>query len=273
MAEGGTDNGVSESVTDRGGLFGDVVRLYLRPGSLFAHLPQVNRAAGALWLLLALHALQALLVLSTGVHDYEIARQTDHEMAREAERLPDEENSSELARNLEAIEKKGIFTQLVNRLALLVGGPLNVLTGVLTVAGCLYAVVALRGATKADFALLAGVAVFAAYVEVPRLLLRLYLITELHASRVETSAAAFVSAPHTPLGVYLLLRRLDPFDLWYWLLIGLGVYRTGQLPAGRAVLVTMVLALLSTMLLLMADFQVLADTTELWKAWQEEANR
>jgi hypothetical protein len=272
MAEGLIDH-ESPRTAARGGLLGDLFRVYLRPEALFAELPAVNRAGPALWLLLALYVVQAALLLSTGVHAYEIERLTQRAMAREAERLPGDENADELTRKLEEMEKKAVFERLLNRLVLLVGGPLNVLLGVVTIAGLLYAVVALRGTAKADFGLLAGVAVFAAYTQVPRLLLQLYLVGELHASRVETSAAAFVSAPQTSLGVYLLLRRLDPFDTWYWLLIGLGVWKSGQLSAGRAVFATVVLALLSTLVLVSLDFQTVADMTQVWQAMQEEANK
>lgn len=270
MAEGLLDNDIPHTAA-RGSLFGDLFRVYFRPGALFAELPVVNRAAAALWLLLALYVVQAALMLSTGVHAYEIERNTQRGMAREAERLPGDENADELVRNLEAMEKKAVFDRLLNRLVLLVGGPLRVLIGVVTVAGLLYAVVALRGTAKADFALLAGIAVFAACTQVPRLLLQLYLVGELHASRIETSAAAFVTAPQTSLGAYLLLRRLDPFDAWYWLLIGLGVWKTGQLSAGRAVFATIVLAVLSALVLINIDFQMLADMTQVWQALQEEA--
>jgi hypothetical protein len=269
MAEGVIENGSAEP-SPSGGLLTDIVRVFIRPEELFADLPRVNRAAGALWLLLVLHVLLAAVVLSTGVTDYEIERQTQHEMTRETNRLPGDENADQLVRSLEAIEKKAVFTRLTTRLGLLIGGPLGVLLGIVTVAGVLYVTVAVRGTAKADFALLAGVAVFAAYVEVPRQLLRLGLIAHLYTTRVETSAAAFVSAPHTPLGLYLLLRRLDPFDLWYWLLIGLGVCKAGQLPAGRAAVVTILLAALTALLLLANDFQTLADVNEFWKWVQEE---
>lgn len=271
MSDGPIENEPSEP-SPGGTLLGDLVRLYVEPEALFAALPVVNRGAAALWLLLGLYALQAALLLSTGVHDYEIDRQTQRKMAREAERLPGDENADELVRNLEAMEKQAVFDRMLNRLLLLIGGPLRVLVGVIVVAALLYAVVALRGTARADFALLAGVAVFAAWTQVPRLLLLLFLVPELGATRIETSAAAFVSAPQTPLGTYLLLRRLDPFDVWYWLLVGLGAWKTGQLPFGRAVVATCGLALLSTLFLLTMDFQNLADMTQVWQSMQEETN-
>src|SRR5262249_48129971 len=145
MAEGLIDN-ESPDGAPSGSLFGDLLRLYFQPETLFAALPAVNRAGAALWLLLILYPAQAALLLSTGAHDYEIERNMQREMAREAERLPGDENAVQLARNLEAMEKKAVFDRLLNRLLLLAGGPLNELLGVLAVAGVLYAAVALRGA-------------------------------------------------------------------------------------------------------------------------------
>ena len=90
------------------------------------------------------------------------------------------------------------------------------------------------------------------------LLLRLFLISQLQVGRVETSAAAFVSAPHVSLGLYLLLRRLDPFDVWYWALVGLGVWKTGQLSPRAALLTVVVLALLVAVLQAGLDIPELA---------------
>src|SRR5207253_1740522 len=82
--------------------------------------------------------------------------------------------------------------RLLARVMLIVGGPLSVLFGVAVIASLLFVIVALRGGAKADFQLLAAVAVFAAYVEVPRMLVRLVLIAQLQTLRVETSAAALL---------------------------------------------------------------------------------
>src|SRR5262249_17009180 len=111
-------------------------------------------------------------------------------------------------------------------------------------ASLFFVIVALGGGAKPDFRLLAAVAVFAAYVEVPRLLVRLVLISQLQALRVETSAAAFFDL-HAGLVPYLLLRRLDPCDFWYWGLVFLGVWKTGQISCRTAFLAVVVLALLA----------------------------
>src|SRR5262249_39877736 len=146
-----------------------------------------------------------------------------------------------------ALEKGGVFARLVARVLLVVGGPVQLLVHVAVLSSVLFVVIALVGGSKPDFRLLAGVVLFAASVEVPRLLLRLLLISQLQVSRVEPSAAALVAAPQVNLAVYLLLRRLDPFEMWFWGLLGLGLWQTGQLRLRGAVVLVVVLALLAAL--------------------------
>src|SRR5262249_5470200 len=149
----------------------DVVRLFLRPGALFAELHRTNRAAAALFVLLAVHLLYAGLLLLTGVPDYEIEAQSQKEINRTAEQLKGEENEQELNRKVEALEKKAVFDRLFARVALLAGEPMGTLAVVGLVSCALFLAVALWGSAKADFAQLAGIVVFASFVEVPQLLL------------------------------------------------------------------------------------------------------
>jgi hypothetical protein len=158
------------------------------------------------------------------------------------------------------VEKGAIFQKQLTRVLLLAGGPLSLCLSVCVLSGSLFLVVALRGG-KPNYQVLLGVTTFAAYVEVPRLLMRLLLIGQLHVSRVETSAAAFVSRPEVGLFPYLVLRRVDPFEVWYYLLIGLGVYHAGQLRARSAAVVVGVLAFLAAILHMIGDLQNLAEMT------------
>ena len=241
-----------------GGLLRDLANLYLRPTALFAELPSRNRSAAALLLLMALQALYALGVVSTGVLDYEIDADTQKAMSRYADQPHSDESADQVNAQLDALAKGGTFNKLLTRVLLVAGGPVQVAVGAGLLAGVLFVVVALRGTAKPDFHLLAAVAVFAAYALVPRLLVRLFLISQLQVSRVETSAAAFVPVPHVSLGLYLLLRRLDPFDAWYWALVGLGAWKTGQLSARGALVTVVVLAVLAALLQAALDVPDLA---------------
>jgi hypothetical protein len=245
-----------------GGLLADLVRLFVSPGALFAHLPRCNRSGGALLVLVLANLLYAALLLSTGWPDYEIAAQAQKDISRTDEQLKGDENSEERTRAVEALEKKAEFDKLFRRVLLIVGKPLWLLLGIATVASALFLAVALGGAAKADFRQLWGIVVFASCVELLRLPLVLFLVMRLRAVRVETSLAALLTGPaRGPAGFLqmLLLRRFDPFEVWFWALVGLGLWKTGQMTGRRAVVVTVLLALATTALLMCLDVSALAE--------------
>jgi hypothetical protein len=241
-----------------GGLLRDLANLYLRPTALFDELPRRNRSAAALLLLMALQALYALGVVSTGVLDYEIDADTQKAMSRYADQPHSDESADQVSATLDALAKAGTFNKLLARVLLVLGRPVATAAAAGLLASVLFVVVALRGTAKPDFHLLAAVAVFAAFALVPQLLVRLFLISQLQVSRVETSLAAFAPAPHVSLWLYLLLRRLDPFDAWYWALVGLGAWKTGQLSARAALVTVIVLAVLVVLLQTALDLPNLA---------------
>jgi hypothetical protein len=242
-----------------GSLFRDLVNLYLHPSVLFEALPRWNRSASALGVLMLLYALYAAALVSTGVLDYEIQLETAKAANRYANQPHTDESAEDVNRMLTAIDKGATFSMLLSRVVLIAGSPVSAAAGAGLLASVLFVVVALRGAAKPDFHLLAAVAIFAAYALVPRLLVHLFLVSQLQVSRVETSLAAFVSAPHVSLPVYLLLRRLDPFDVWYWCLVGLGLWKTGQLSGRTALVTAVVLGVMVAVLLAAADVSVFAE--------------
>jgi hypothetical protein len=243
-----------------GNLARDIFALFVRPSNLFRELPRTNRVAGALLLLMGLHALYGFGLISTGVLDYEIDVNTQTEISRIRQHPPAKESAEKFTTALDAVEKGAIFKKQFTRVVVLAGGPLQACLDASVLAACLFLVVALRGG-KPNYQVLLGVTTFAAFVEVPRLLMRLLLTAQLHVSRVETSAAAFVSRPNVGLGPYLLLRRLDPFEVWYYLLVGFGVVYAGQLKPRAAAVAVCVLALLATPLHMSRDLQELAEMT------------
>src|SRR5262249_7363820 len=160
-----------------GSLARDVRNLFLAPTLLFQELPRGNRAGAALLLLLVLHALYGLAVVSTGVTDYEVARGTQQQINGVPDPRPGAEDAEGLRQTVTALEKGGVFARLVARVLLVVGGPLRLLVHVAVLVGILFVVLALAGGVKPEFRLLAGVVVFAAFVQVPRCLPRRRLLT------------------------------------------------------------------------------------------------
>ena len=245
-------------------LAGDVLALFLRPSALFSQLPRCNRALGAFTLLLICYGLYAWGVISTGVLDYEIDRQDQKEesnLRQHYQPSKDDEDSEKLTSKLDSAGKTAEFNKQMERVKLLLLAPLGLLTRLSLLAGILFMIIALRGG-KPNFQTLFGIAVFSALVEIPKLICRLLLITQLQVSRVETSAAALIRGPdESGLWSYMALRRFDPFDIWFFILIGIGLYYTGQMKRRAAIITACLLAVLAGLTNCFFDIPELAIIT------------
>src|SRR5262249_31587539 len=114
------------------------------------------------------------------------------------------------------------------------------------IAGFLFVAVALSGG-KPKMALLTGIVAFASLVQIPQDAVKLYLTSRTQHSRVETSAAAFPGSLGGKDGVsladYILLRRLNPFDFWFWWLVYLGARKGARMSfRGAAISVLFMIA-------------------------------
>jgi hypothetical protein len=241
-----------------GSLARDILAVFFHPTSLFRELPRTNRVASALLLLMALYGLYGLGLYTTGVLNYEIDVQTQTQISGLRQHPPAKDDAAKFTSSLETIEKGSVFQKELTRVLLLAGGPIQLCLSVSVLSALLFLVVALRGG-KPNFQVLLGVTTFASYVAVPRLLMQLAQTAQLHVSRVETSAAAFCSRAEVGLANYLLLRRLDPFEAWYYVLVGLGVYHAGQLKRWSAIVTACVLAALAAVLHVIGDLPQFAD--------------
>lgn len=222
----------------------DVGRLFVQPGRLFADLPRRNHATFVLFLLLLAYVGYGAALLSTGVPDYEVDWTTEQSL-RSYDRKPVEaDRTGRVDKGYLAYEKMGIFSKHMLRVQYFVGAPLRVLTLIGLFGGLLFMMVALRGG-KPNFKLLSGIVIFAWLVELPRLAVRVWLVSQLQTTRVDTSLAAFVHSTKGHVGTYLALRRLDPFDLWFWGLVWLGMVKTGQLTPRAGFILVGLLALLA----------------------------
>ncbi len=238
----------------------NILELYIAPGAMFGRLPQQHRSALPLLILILAEFGISLAILSTGVIDYEIDWLTERSWKDQVQ-VDDRADPIETEqKRAEHIEKQKTFSKQLARVMLLGGRPLWLLIeiGLLTVP--LFAAVALRGG-KPDLPLLAEIGVFAQFVEIPRQLLCLWLIAQLQVTRIETSAAVLVNSKTVNLGMYILLRRLDPFVLWFWLLVLLGVWKTKQLRLRDGIILVTLLAVVSGAFQCILDSMELADWT------------
>lgn len=225
-------------------LLDDIAAVFVSPGPLFDEITVRNRGARALIVLVALQFCYAWAVMKTGIIDYEIDVATQAEVSRMMRDQGRSENEQQLNAQIDGVEKWSGFKKMLKKLDVLFGTPAQTIVKVNLIAGVFFAAIALSGG-KPKFDQLASVAIYASFVELPRMLLKLYLITTVDRLRVETSVAALFSAGEgIDLWSYLLLRRLDPFDIWFWALVGYGVWKIGQAKPRLAASVTVMLAII-----------------------------
>lgn len=235
----------------------DIACLFVDPPRLFDELRLHNRSTTALLLFLVLQIAYAAALLSTGVSDYEIDVRTQHDIAQKLIEFDGVSEEEGFTASLTQIEKQAAFDKLLVRVRLCLGGPVASIMTVSLVGGICFVIVAMRGG-KPKFEILSGVVSYALWVEAPRMLLRLYLVSQIHAARVETSAAALADPSASDLAAYVLLRRLDPFDCWFWGLVAYGVARTGQMSRRTAIVTVVTLALFATLINIGVDVADLA---------------
>lgn len=217
----------------------DLMHVLVAPGALFARLPLQHRSLLPCLILISLEIIISFGVVSTGVVDHEI----DVNAERDWKPSPGDPESpvEREQQRASAVEKQKIFNKRIARVRLYGGRALLLVVEVGLLMVPLFGAVALRGG-KPNLPLLAEVGVWAHFAEVGRRLFCLWLVAQLQVTRIETSAAALVNTPAVGLAAYILLRRLDPFVLWYWLLVMLGVWKTRQLRLYEAIILVVVLA-------------------------------
>jgi hypothetical protein len=241
-------------------LLQDLWLLVFNPYRLFFNLPRVNRGGPALLLLVLTLAAIGWVTGEIGVHERLIRDAAAQDATRQLINAKSEENQAIALENAELTEKSADFTVLMSKTSMIVGPPLRVLMTVGFIGGVLFGVVALGGG-KPKMALLSAIVTFSSFVEIPRQILRAYLIAETHQTRVETSLAALPShlaTSNVSLPMYLLLRQLDPFNGWFWVLFVMGIRYSARFSLRPTILLTLFLMLVTCSLRVAEDVLELA---------------
>jgi hypothetical protein len=126
------------------------------------------------------------------------------------------------------------------RMGAIVLEPVRTLAGVLLLSSFFYGLVALSG-RKPEWHTLMTVIVFASFIDAARMLFELVLKLRCASLNVDTSAGAFfpLIAPGLPMPkeavdiAPAMLSGFDPFRLWYWIVVILGLGVTSQLRGWR----------------------------------------
>ena len=218
----------------------DIPLVLLAPRRLFARVEDVAAYGWPLVILLTAVTLIGYATVQTGLIDREIDRQVDESIARLESEQRDVVERSALREMYEQEYELGEFRKLLTRIQVVVAEPAKVLGMTLLVAAVLYGVVALTG-RKPEWHTLLTICVFAGFIDVLRLLMTLALMLRYETLQVDTSLAllARLMAKDDGAGSMSVavasgaLSALDPFGMWFWLVVVIGLSATAQLRGWR----------------------------------------
>lgn len=223
----------------------DIPLILLAPRGVFARIEDVGLCGWPLLTLLVVVTLIGHATIQTGLIDRQVDQSVNKSIAVIDSQQRDVVERSALREMYAEARKAGEFQKLLTRMQVVVAAPVSTLASVLLIAAVLYGAVALTG-RKPEWYTLLTICVFAAFVEALRLLMSLALMLRFASLEVDTSLA--------PLGRMLLAERanmdplalaaipaaltaVDPFRIWFWLLIIIGLSATRQMRGWRAWLV------------------------------------
>lgn len=214
----------------------DVPLALLTPRRVFARVEDVPAYGWPLVLLLVAVTLIGYATIETGLIDREVERRVQQGIAAMALEQSDVVERSTLSKMIEEKQKEGEFLRLITRIQAVVVNPLVMLANVLLLSALFYGVVALTG-RKPEWHTLVTICVFAGFVDVVGEAVRLGFMLRYGTLAVDTSLAPVVQlADLQGEGVAAtvalltgLLSALDPFRVWFWIIIACGLATTSQL--------------------------------------------
>jgi len=216
----------------------------LAPRRAFARVEDVAAYGWPLVILIVAVTLIGYATVETGLVDREVDRRVRARIAEIDKAQRDVVERSELRELYQQQHKKGDFERLLVRIQVIGAEPLKLLATLLLIAAVLYGVVALTG-RKTEWHTLLTICIFAGFAELLRLAMLLALMLCFGTLEVDTSLALLVPRlvngqtvdPQVAAALVGLLSALDPFRIWFWLLVVTGLSVTAQLPGWRAWLV------------------------------------
>lgn len=214
----------------------DVPLALLAPKRVFARVEDVPAYGWSLVLLLAMVTLIGYATVETGLIDLEVDRGVQHSIAMLESQQLDVVERSALSKMIEDEHKQGEFLRLMARVRVVVAEPIMALTTVLLLGALYYGLVALSG-KKPEWHTLLTIMVFASFADVVGKIVQLGFMLSLSTLYVETSLAplARVIPMHgenpaaSAAALSGLLSAIDPFRIWFWILVIVGLKRTSQL--------------------------------------------
>ena len=217
----------------------DALRVLGAPIAVFRRIEDTGAYRWSLAVLLILVTLIGYAEVKTGLIERVVQRQIEGQKAKLEREQRDLLGRVELRAELEKIDKAGKFTTLTTQIIAVAASPTYFLTSVLLIASCLYAVVALIG-RKPEYHTLVAICVYSEFVELAAYALRLAMMLVYRTIEVDTSLGMLATSK-----AGLWLSAIDPFRIWFWVLVAIGVTTTRQLSRRTAIIACVAMALVA----------------------------
>ncbi|MCH7808240.1 MAG: YIP1 family protein [Planctomycetes bacterium] len=217
----------------------DVALVVTAPRSVFARVEDTGAYGWALVLLLGLVILIGYAKVQTGLIDAVVERQTLAAKAQVEKTLGNLVDRTRRREAMVEVEKDGEFNRLITRLMVIVVAPVYFLASFLLIASVLYAIVALTG-RKPEYQTLMSICVYAAFLEVIGYAIGLAMMFYYRTTEVGTSLA-LLGTPGQP----TVWAAVEPFRIWFWVLMALGLIVTRQLTRRMAIVSCSLLGLVA----------------------------
>jgi ABC-type Na+ efflux pump permease subunit len=214
--------------------------VYATPRALFSRVVDTGAYGWTLATLLALVTLVGYAEVKTGLIDAVVDKQTEKSLAQLEENQGLLIDRVELKDKMEAARKNGEFNKLMFRLGRIVLTPTYFLASFLIISAILYAVVALTG-RKPEYQTLMSICVYSGFVLLVGAIVRIAMVLRNRTTDVDTSLAMLV-----PAGTPTPLVAVDPFRIWFWVLLAIGLTVTRQLSRRMAIFCCVSMGLLAS---------------------------
>jgi len=217
--------------------------VYTAPASLFRRVEDTGAYGWALLTLLLLVVMIGYATVQTGLIDRTVDQDIEARLAEQEESRTDLVDRVELSELVETAHKQAEFTKLITRLIVIVWTPVYMLASFLLIAAVLYAIVALTG-RKPEYHTLMSIAVYAGFIELVGLVLG--LVMKVYYRTIAVDATLRPLAPDNARLAEAALAAIDPFRIWFWVLIAVGVTVTRQLSRRMAIVSVAVMCFVTT---------------------------
>lgn len=218
----------------------DALWVFTSPGKVFARAEDTGAYGWALLVLLVSVLLMGYAQVQTGLIDQDVARNTEkqlEQLEREQLHLLDR---VEFAERVDGIQKHAEFMRMISRLGVIVAAPIYFLASFLLISSVLYAAVALTG-VKPEYHTLMSICVYSGFIELAAYGLQLGMMLTFKTTQVTTSLGV-LATPGKPSFLY----AIDPFRIWFWVLVGAGLIVTHQLGRKMAIFCCTLMCLAAT---------------------------